>query len=700
MMNNSYGLCFSILANHSTSCSRLFKVSSLWRISQLQKQVTPSSVLKSISSFSACSWNQERSSKIFHCDPPSAFLPVLANDSAVLFSGVASKLLRMNPAKRPVEGGNSPPSKYRLLHCTAAKSDVELCQNSLVSDNDMVPNCDENEDKNVENPTIISNVNKKKISIGKKIRYEKVKEYQMQVKKSLEEFDELIQKEGFLEEMNSEETTFGVRETVVSGDAAATVSWNIDPQPIDAMEEKDLTDGMLNPKRKKKMFAVMLSYSGKGFLGLQNNPPHRTIEGELLKVMQAKDLLTDTECLRLQIVNFQRAARTDKGVSAAKQVISVRLPISDGEEGKVMEDLNALLLPQIRIMDIRRATRSFNSKNWCDCRTYSYLAPSFAFAPLDQVTSPEFRISETGLAELRGLMAKYLGTRNFHNFTIRKKPTDANAKRFIQLVEVDDPFVREGVEWILFKIRGQSFMMHQIRKMIGLVMSICRGLTPVSVLDESFTHAKIETPKAPGLGLVLEQPHYDIYNKRFGQDGTHKPIDWSGLEDKVAQFRRDYIDQDIITTELQEKSMLEFLKILHMYSFTDDAPGSGIGRAHRLLTNTRFEGEDLEDDQLPADEDDEDTNGTVRSRGKNSVASVNNTASDSKNASDVSKDNRSIELSSNGNHESAADVVVDKLDVTASHAEESGSAVPDTSAAADISAHPASNLDATSRQNS
>ncbi|KAF2343560.1 hypothetical protein FHG87_025684, partial [Trinorchestia longiramus] len=130
-------------------------------------------------------------------------------------------------------------------------------------------------------------------------------------------------------------------------------------------------------------------------------------------------------------------------------------------------------------------------------------------------------------------------------------------------------------------------------------------------------------------------------------------------------------------------------------------PGSGIGRAHRLLTNTRFESEDLEDDQLPADEDDEDTNGTVRSRGKNNVASVNNTASDiSKNASDVSKDNRSIELSSNGNHESAADVVVDKLDVTAYHAEESGSAVPDTSADADVSAHPASNLDATSRQNS
>jgi len=32
----------------------------------------------------------------------------------------------------------------------------------------------------------------------------------------------------------------------------------------------------------------------------------------------------------------------------------------------------------------------------------------------------------------------------------------------------------------------------------------------------------VETPKAPGLGLVLEQPHFVSYNSRFGTDGIHK----------------------------------------------------------------------------------------------------------------------------------------------------------------------------------
>ena len=54
-----------------------------------------------------------------------------------------------------------------------------------------------------------------------------------------------------------------------------------------------------------------------------------TIEGELLDALVSTQLLTEAECIRTQSVNFQRAARTDKGVSAARQVISVKLPISE-----------------------------------------------------------------------------------------------------------------------------------------------------------------------------------------------------------------------------------------------------------------------------------------------------------------------------------------------------------------------------------
>ena len=36
-----------------------------------------------------------------------------------------------------------------------------------------------------------------------------------------------------------------------------------------------------------------------------------------------------------------------------------------------------------------------------------------------------------------------------------------------------EPFVREGLEFAVVTVKGQSFMIHQIRKMIGENMRIC-----------------------------------------------------------------------------------------------------------------------------------------------------------------------------------------------------------------------------------
>ena len=64
-------------------------------------------------------------------------------------------------------------------------------------------------------------------------------------------------------------------------------------------------------------------------------------------------------------------------------------------------------------------------------------------------------------------------------------------------------------------------MLHQIRKMIGLTMAIAKGLTTKEVIELSWGEDKVDIPKAPGLGLVLEEPHFINYNKKFGSDGCH-----------------------------------------------------------------------------------------------------------------------------------------------------------------------------------
>lgn len=41
---------------------------------------------------------------------------------------------------------------------------------------------------------------------------------------------------------------------------------------------------------------------------------------------------------------------------------------------------------------------------------------------------------------------------------------------------------------------------------------------------------QLDIPKAPPLGLLLDQIHYDSYNRKFGEDGMHEAIDWSEFQ--------------------------------------------------------------------------------------------------------------------------------------------------------------------------
>lgn len=87
--------------------------------------------------------------------------------------------------------------------------------------------------------------------------------------------------------------------------------------------EENPTEPQERVKRKKSL--VLLGYSGVNYCGMQRNPLVATIEDELLKAMLKHDWVTEEGYNSPQQAFFQRAARTDKGVSAARQVVSMKL---------------------------------------------------------------------------------------------------------------------------------------------------------------------------------------------------------------------------------------------------------------------------------------------------------------------------------------------------------------------------------------
>lgn len=112
-------------------------------------------------------------------------------------------------------------------------------------------------------------------------------------------------------------------------------------------------------------------------------------------------------------------------------------------------------------------------------------------------------------------------------------------------------------------------MLHQIRKMVGLTLAIIRGHTDEEVFAKSFTKEKVNVPRAPGLGLVLDFVHYVRYNNRYGND--HDKLEWVEEEEMVNAFKEKYIYPTIVNTEIKEKSMMEWLTclLIHRYDIPE-----------------------------------------------------------------------------------------------------------------------------------
>ncbi|KAI9302048.1 pseudouridine synthase [Cunninghamella echinulata] len=359
------------------------------------------------------------------------------------------------------------------------------------------------------------------------------------------------------------------------------------------------------PRYPKKKVALLIGYCGTGYQGLQFNPGANTLEKEIFEALVRANAISQMNSDNPNKVHWVRAARTDKGVHAAGNVISLKIQFPKSPQ-EMLEAINQELPEKIRIWGMVDVIRSFHAKTACDSRVYEYLLPSYAFsAPLtkeardqplhdndmkiynhdgsitkyiprlteDEIKEREtYRISTDQLNLFREALNKYQGTHNFHNYTIGRSANDKSTNRYIMDITVDEPIYINNVEWLSVKLHGQAFMLHQIRKMISLAVLIVRSGTPLSLIDQTFEHNRINIPKAPAIGLLLERPVFTSYNNRIKDPRhtvEHDPIDYDIYKETINEFKQKWIYSNVFDTEKEERGFDNFLASIDN-SFTND----------------------------------------------------------------------------------------------------------------------------------
>mmetsp|Transcript_16419 Transcript_16419/g.41166 ORF Transcript_16419/g.41166 Transcript_16419/m.41166 type:complete len:565 (-) Transcript_16419:68-1762(-) len=381
----------------------------------------------------------------------------------------------------------------------------------------------------------------------------------------------------------------------------------------DAKDTEETNGGEENkptmPNKKYKV-ALFLGFLGTKYVGFQMNPDQRTIQAEIELALYRSGMISKDNYGTPHKYSWSNSARTDKGVHACAQVCSVKveLPERDWEDTTSANDrldgprklLESNLPSDIRVLDMVRTTRNFCAKTQRDRVRYQYMVPSFLLhtdwkgvmeehgidtakgrsdrqdprAPLTNEEAEkvyavlrEYRSTEENRNLLQAALQKYEGTQFFHNFTKGLKPGQAQARRYIETFRAQDPVVVDGIEWIPTQVLGQSFLLHQIRKMIAVAIDVARGAAPLEFMDKALDKKKsIALHVAPAQGLFLEMSYFGGYNRRKSTQKNHDLLDIDWTKDGPARDRWSAFRDSIRSHICQEdKHQLNFVQYLFLH---------------------------------------------------------------------------------------------------------------------------------------
>ena len=245
-----------------------------------------------------------------------------------------------------------------------------------------------------------------------------------------------------------------------------------------------------------RRIALTLHYDGGAFYGWQLQPSERTVQGELERVLSR---------LLNRPARVLGSGRTDRGVHATGQIATVDAP-AKWEPDELRRAANALLPPDIRVMDAQRVDSAFHPRYDATLRSYVYrvgLAPA-ALSPFHArwcwaLARP---VDRAAMERAAGALA---GDHSFRAFA--KAGQEERGDRCI---------VREArwAEWegmgLEFHVSANRFLHHMVRYLVGTLVEVGLGRRPeedlVRLLEPD---TPLETsPPAPPQGLFLSAVTY------------------------------------------------------------------------------------------------------------------------------------------------------------------------------------------------
>jgi tRNA pseudouridine38-40 synthase len=245
---------------------------------------------------------------------------------------------------------------------------------------------------------------------------------------------------------------------------------------------------------------LVVAYDGTDFHGFAAQRDVRTVEGVLSDALE-KVLNSGREML-----NLACAGRTDAGVHAWGQVVSVEMP-PDTDPSRVRRAVNRMLGPEIVLRSVERVPGGFDARRSATARTYRYTILN-RDVPDPFLARSAWWVPEPLEVPLLRLAADpFIGEHDFAAFCRRGPEGSTTMRRVLSSQWLPDD--RPGV--LVYEVRATAFCWQMVRSLVGTIVEAGMAKRrPGDLLRVLRSQDRAQAGRiAPPQGLCLWDVAYD-----------------------------------------------------------------------------------------------------------------------------------------------------------------------------------------------